>query len=64
LLLNLNDFNKGFEGDRFIFMNKNYVNITVKPRKNKAFTIINCEENPLKRILKRKPNFDDVDNTF
>jgi len=38
-------------------IDKNYVD-AVKPRKGKAFTIINCEENPLKMkisvLIKRK----------
>ncbi|EGI59472.1 PREDICTED: 2-oxoglutarate and iron-dependent oxygenase domain-containing protein 3-like [Acromyrmex echinatior] len=44
-LLYLNDFNKDFEGGRFIFMDKNDVNTTVEPRKGRVSIFTSGSEN-------------------
>lgn len=40
-LLYLNDYEKNFEGGRFIFIDKNNVNTTIEPRKGKTYTRLN-----------------------
>lgn len=37
-LLYLNDYDKDFKGGRFMFIDKNNVNMTVEPRKGKKST--------------------------
>ncbi|KYN32227.1 hypothetical protein ALC56_13605 [Trachymyrmex septentrionalis] len=44
-LLYLNDFDKDFEGGRFIFMDKNSVNTTVEPRKGRVSIFTSGSEN-------------------
>ncbi|XP_071632561.1 2-oxoglutarate and iron-dependent oxygenase domain-containing protein 3 [Temnothorax longispinosus] len=44
-LLYLSDYNKDFEGGRFIFMDKNDVNATVEPRKGRVSIFTSGSEN-------------------
>ncbi|KAL2714421.1 2-oxoglutarate and iron-dependent oxygenase domain-containing protein 3-like [Vespula squamosa] len=44
-LLYLNDFDRDFEGGRFMFINKNNVNSTVEPRKGRVLMFTSGSEN-------------------
>jgi len=44
-LLYLNDYNKDFEGGRFIFLDKNNVNTTIEPRKGRVSIFTSGSEN-------------------